>query len=66
MNSGIEKFYTAGNLSLNNKENFWQHKCGSFQWPISRNNVSLCCVAPEFNEIIWPKIDSENVPGGLK
>jgi hypothetical protein len=64
MNSNIEEFYSAGKSPRIEKRDFWQHKCGLFQWPVSGSNVSLCCTIPELNKIVWPKIHSEEISGG--
>lgn len=66
MNSEIEKFYRTENLPSSNELDFWQHRCGLFNWHISGENVSMCCTDPELKKISWPDVDRENRPEGLK
>jgi|GEM_PF-4199086 len=64
MNSNLEEFHGTGKSLQVEKKDFWQHKCGLFQWPVSGSNVSFCCAVQEFKKIVWPKIDSKEISGG--
>jgi len=66
MISNIEQFYFSKNSLPDHKKNYWQHKCGLFQWHLSENNVNLCCEDMGFREITWPHINKENPSGGQK
>ena len=64
MNREIEKLYKSLNSYPDNKGDYWQHKCGLFQWHISGSNVSLSCPDPELEKITWPNIHKRQKPGG--
>ena len=33
-------------------------------WKISHDNVTFFCGEPDLDKIIWPKVKTDNMPGG--
>jgi len=64
MRPDIEKSKNAENTLPIKKDDFWQHRCGLFEWNISEKNVSLFCPVKDFDKVSWPECDIKNKAGG--